>query len=206
MYHIILASESPRRREIMEQMDIPYTTMPANIIESSIESEPSDIVKALARQKAGDVAGRIQSRKENLIIIGADTIVFHRGRVLGKPKDRKDAIQMLSFLSDDIHEVYTGVSIIIRRNNLDQSDIKENEEIVFSVVTQVVVQPLTLEQIEDYVDSKEPFDKAGAYAIQGGFGIYIREIHGDYYNVVGFPIAKIYEKLLAHGINKKKLK
>ncbi|NLK99275.1 MAG: septum formation protein Maf [Clostridiales bacterium] len=206
MYHIVLASESPRRKEILEQMGIPYTSMPANVKENAMDCEPSDMVKALARLKARDVAERIQTCSKDLIIIGADTLVFHNGKALGKPKDRQDAIEMLKSLSDDCHEVYTGVCIIIRRYKQEHIDIITDEEIAFSVSTQVQVQPLTMEQIEDYVDSGEPLDKAGAYAIQGEFGIYIKEIHGDYYNVVGFPIAQIHQKLLAKGINIKKLK
>ena len=121
---------------------------------------------------------------------------------MGKPKDRENAIRMLQSLSNDSHEVITGVCIIIRKNKNYEPD----EIISFSVKTEVVVQPLTLDEIHTYVDSGESMDKAGAYGIQGGFGIYIKEIHGDYYNVVGFPISKIHEKLLAHGINIKKLK
>ena len=205
MYRIILASESPRRKEIMEQMGIYYESMPANVTEETVESDPYDMVKALACLKARSVAVEVQSRQEDLIIIGADTLVFHKGKALGKPKDREDAIEMLEAISDDHHEVCTGVCIIIRRNS-HESDNRTEKEITFSVSTEVVVNPLTREQIEDYVDTKEPLDKAGAYAIQGGFGIYIKEIHGDYYNIVGFPIAKIYEELITCGINIKKLK
>lgn len=203
MYRIILASESPRRKEIMNQMGIEYEAMPANITEKIAGNEPSDMVISLACQKARNVAERIEDGQEDLIIIGADTLVFHKKKALGKPKNRDHAIEMIEDLSDDEHEVYTGVCIIIRRNSLHRS---EDEEISFSVSTRVIVYPLTREEIEDYVDTKEPMDKAGAYAIQGGFGIYIKEIHGDYYNVVGFPIGKIYEKLLEKGINIKKLK
>lgn len=205
MYRIILASESPRRKEIMEQMDITYETMPSNVKEEAEENSPEKLVEALAIVKARDVANRLRSVKEDLIIIGADTMVFHQGNALGKPKDREDAIKMLNALSNDTHEVYTGVCIIIRRHSQDNDNVLD-DQIAFSVCTQVVVQPLTSEQVEDYVDSGEPLDKAGAYAIQGKFGIYIKEIHGDYYNVVGFPIAKIYEKLLTYGINIKKQK
>ncbi|HHT87488.1 MAG TPA: septum formation protein Maf [Clostridiales bacterium] len=207
MYRIILASESPRRKEIMDQMGIAYETMPANVAEEASGDGPSDMVKALAKLKARNVniqTKKLQSGEEGLIVIGADTVVYHNGKILGKPKDREDAVKMLEALSGDIHEVYTGVCIIISRNKQEHGDNVKDEEIVFSVSTKVAVNPLTREQIEDYVDTKEPFDKAGAYAIQGGFGIYIKEIHGDYYNVVGFPIARIYEELLAHGINIKK--
>lgn len=206
MYRIILASESPRRKEIMEQMGIAYETMSAHVKEEAKENSPAGLVEALAAIKARDVAGRLRSEEEDQIIIGADTMVFHDGKALGKPRDREDAIIMLKSLSDDTHEVYTGVCIIIRRNSKEHNNNKVNDELAFSVCTQVVVQPLTSEQIEDYVSTGEPLDKAGAYAIQGEFGIYIEEIHGDYYNVVGFPIAKIYEKLLTKGINIKKQK
>ncbi|MDD4113116.1 MAG: Maf family protein [Herbinix sp.] len=203
MNRIILASESPRRKEIMNQMGIQYETMPANITEEVVGDTPSDMVKSLACQKARAVAERTQSNHENQIIIGADTLVFHKGKALGKPRDREHAIEMLEAISDDTHEVYTGVCIIIRKNSPDHSNT-DAREITFSVSTEVVVYPLTKEQIVDYVDTKEPLDKAGAYAIQGGFGIYIKEIHGDYYNVVGFPIARIFKKLLEIGIDIKK--
>lgn len=196
MYRIVLASESPRRKEIMDQMGISYVTIPSHAKEVVSETSPSDMVKALASLKARDVASRLNV-KEKFIIIGADTMVFHRGQALGKPKDRSDAIRMLKSLSDDSHEVKTGVCIIIRNN----TDNIEDKTLTFDVNTEVIVQPLTTKQIEDYVDTGEPMDKAGAYAIQGGFGIYIKEIHGDYYNIVGFPIAKIYEQLLSYGIN-----
>lgn len=197
MYRIILASESPRRKEIMDQMGIDYETIPSQVEEVVEDTRPSDMVEALATIKAKDVANRL--KEENCIIIGADTMVFHRGQALGKPKDREEAVLMLKSLSDDVHEVYTGICIIIRSNDKEES-------IIFSESTKVIVQPLSPEEIEDYVDTKEPLDKAGAYAIQGKFGIYIKEIRGDYYNVVGFPIAKIYEKLKEYGINIKKLK
>ncbi len=204
MYRIILASESPRRKEIMNQMGISFESVPSHVNEDIKESDPTKMVEALASLKAGEVAGRFGDEQENLIIIGADTIVYHNGQVLGKPKDRDDAIRMLKGLSGDIHDVYTGVSIIIRRNKFDKANTNEDEKIVFNVRTRISVKPLSEEEIEDYVNSGEPFDKAGAYAIQSAFGIYIKEIHGDYYNVVGFPIAKIYEELLKKGINIKK--
>jgi septum formation protein len=127
-------------------------------------------------------------------------MVFYKNQALGKPKDEKDAKSMLQMLSDDVHEVYTGVSIVI----FDKKGKRKN--ITFAVCTKVYVQPLTEEQIKDYIATGEPMDKAGAYAIQGKFGIYIRKIVGDYYNVVGFPIAKIYSTLLKNGIDLKNLK
>lgn len=198
MYKIILASESPRRKEIMRMMDIPFETLPANVEEIVEETEPAEMVKALARKKVQAVAKTLDRDMGDLILIGADTMVFYDGHALGKPVDKEDAFRMLTMLSDSVHEVFTGVHIIIRKGSTDRS-------IGFAVGTKVAVQALTPQQIEDYIATGEPMDKAGAYAIQGKFGIHIREIAGDYYNVVGFPIASIYEKLMEEGINIKKL-
>jgi septum formation protein len=195
MYRIILASESPRRKEIMDKMGISYMALASSIEERVSEKEPGAMVQALAALKAEDIAFRMKDKYENRIIIGADTMVFFQKNALGKPKDEADAVRMLQMLSGNEHEVYTGVSIII------SNEKKESENIKFSVCTKVAVQPMTKVQIADYAAGGEPMDKAGAYAIQGQFGIYIKEIAGDYYNVVGFPIAKIYEVLLSHGID-----
>ncbi len=202
MYRIILASESPRRKEIMATMGIPFECVPANVREHEVALEdlkPSEMVKKLSGLKARSVAGELAGRDEDLIIIGADTMVFFKEEALGKPKDKKDAERMLLMLSGNVHEVYTGVCIIIRKK------VGTNKILSFAVHTRVTVAPLTIEQIRDYISTGEPMDKAGAYAIQGGFGIFIREIKGDYYNIVGFPISKIYEKLLVQGIDLKKL-
>lgn len=202
MYRIILASESPRRREIMETMGIPFEAMASNVPEIVTETEPAEMVQALGAIKTKSIVSILNKQeKENgeFIVIGADTMVFYQGHALGKPKDEADAIRILQMLSDDTHEVYTGVSIVIKSCN------KEAEKLSFAVCTKVTVQPLSKEQIEDYVATGEPMDKAGAYAIQGKFGIFIKEISGDYYNVMGYPIAKIHETLLNHGIDIKKL-
>jgi len=219
MYRIILASESPRRREIMETMGIEYEVMASNVIEVVTETEPAEMVQALAALKTRNIAEKLEQNIEtdrettkkidkksdnksdkDIIIIGADTMVFYLEHALGKPKDEADAIRILQLLSGHTHEVYTGVSIIINNRNGDVKNLS------FAVCTKVVVHPLSIEQIEDYIATGEPMDKAGAYAIQGKFGIYIKEISGDYYNIVGFPIAKIYETLLNIGIDIKKLK
>lgn len=201
MYQVILASESPRRKEIMETMGIKYKVMAANVIEAVEETKPDKKVQALAKLKTDAVFQRPEleeAENQEVIIIGADTMVFFGEEALGKPKNEEDAIRMLQMLENNTHEVYTGVSIIIRcKEKVDQ--------LSFAVCTKVVVQPMTLEQIKDYIATGEPMDKAGAYAIQGHFGIYIKEIQGDYYNVVGFPISRIYEALLQKGIDLKKL-
>ncbi len=198
MYQIILASESPRRKEILETMGIRYQVMAANVEEVVEETIPDEMVQALASLKTEAVLQKLLQQGEDhkdQIIIGADTMVFYMEHALGKPKDEADALRMLSMLSDDIHEVITGVSIIIR----NRYGLEEN--VSFAVRTKVIVQPLTRSQIMDYIATGEPMDKAGAYAIQGKFGIFIKEIIGDYYNIVGFPIAKIYETLLRKGID-----
>lgn len=203
MYQIILASGSPRRKEIMEIMGIPYKVVTKDVDEVAKETEPAEMVKALAALKTNEVAALTATTTgelKNLIIIGADTMVFYMEHALGKPKNEADAARMLAMLSDDVHEVYTGVSILI------YNDEGKKNVISFAVGTKVTVQPLTREQIMDYIATGEPMDKAGAYAIQGQFGIYIKEIAGDYYNVVGFPIAQIYQALLDQGIDIKKLK
>jgi septum formation protein len=200
MYQIILASESPRRKEIMETMGIPYLAIPAEVKEETGETAPEKIVQALARLKAQATAKKAEEqlgKGENRIVIGADTMVFYQEHVLGKPKDTADAERMLQLLSDDEHEVLTGVHIILTKDGI-------TTEHSFAVSTRVFVLPLSKEQILDYIATGEPMDKAGAYAIQGKFGIYIKEIRGDYYNIVGFPISKIYSTLLELGIDIKK--
>ncbi|MDF2842206.1 MAG: hypothetical protein K0R00_632 [Herbinix sp.] len=202
MYQIILASNSPRRREIMELMGIKFITLAAEVEEKVEETIPSEMVQALAKLKADASLQCFEdklSKYEETIIIAADTLVFYKNQALGKPKDENDAQQMLEMLSDEEHEVYTGVHLILRKQQ------KIEEEISFAVGTKVRVNPLSLEQIRDYIATGEPKDKAGAYAIQGKFGIHIKEIEGDYYNIVGFPIARIYEELLKKGINMKSL-
>ncbi len=203
MYDIILASGSPRRKEIMDTMEIRYRVVTADVEEVAEEKEPAAMVQALAALKADAVLQRLKQRAENcngIIIIGADTMVFYRDNALGKPKDEEDAFRMLSMLSGDVHEVITGVNIIIRNRE------GKAESVSFAVRTKVAVQPLTSHQIKEYIATGEPMDKAGAYAIQGKFGIFIKEIEGDYYNIVGFPIAEIYASLLRKGIDLKKLK
>lgn len=241
-YKIILASASPRRKQIMERMGIPFQVMAADVEEKVSETDPSRMVQALATLKTEAVlskllSGYVQSGdankvngdskgnkcseeadknkdsednryykynkdnkdykgRHNFIIIGADTMVFYNGQAFGKPKDEADAFRTLRILSGNSHEVISGVSIIINDSR--------QKRLSFTVTTKVMMQNLTDEQIRAYIAAGEPMDKAGAYAIQGQFGIYIREIIGDYYNVVGFPIAKIYEVLLNLGIDLKK--
>ncbi len=202
MYQIILASESPRRKEIMEMMGIPFRAIASNVEETVQESEPDRLVEALAALKAEHIFSNVEYEEredQDSIIIGADTMVFYDGQALGKPQNEAEACKMLQMLSGSTHEVYTGVHIILWSAG-------KKQVITFAECTRVFVQPMSMKQIEDYVATGEPMDKAGAYGIQGRFGIHIRGIEGDYYNVVGFPIAKIYEILFTKGIDIKKLK
>ncbi|ROR30560.1 septum formation protein [Mobilisporobacter senegalensis] len=170
----------------MELVGFECMIVPSNKEEIITKEAPEEVVTELALMKARDVADKV---KEPGIIIGADTIVAHKNKILGKPKDGEDAKWMIKELQDDIHQVFTGVAII--------TPLKE---IHFVVETKVAVNPMSDKEISDYVASGEPLDKAGAYGIQGRFALFIKEIIGDYYNVMGLPISKIYEMLLKEGL------
>ena len=190
-YQVILASGSPRRKELLELIGVDFKIITSNKEEVITSTNPEQVVKELSLMKAEDVAESITGPA---IILGADTVVAHGGRILGKPKDAEDAVTMIRSFAGDDHFVYTGVCII--RKEADGSVKK----ISFAEGTRVTVYPMTEEEIKRYVASGEPMDKAGAYAIQGLFAPYIKGIEGDYYNIVGFPIAGIYQKLKEEGI------
>ena len=190
-YQIILASGSPRRKELLELIGVEFKIITSNKEEVITSSNPEEVVKELSQMKAEDVAKNVEGPA---LILGADTVVAYKGNILGKPKDKEDAIRMISSFAGDDHYVYTGVCII--RKEADGLV----KTISFAEGTRVTVYPMTAEEIERYADSKEPMDKAGAYAIQGLFAPYIKGIEGDYYNIVGFPIAGIYQRLKEEGI------
>lgn len=190
-YQIILASGSPRRKELLELIGVEFKIITSNKEEVITSSNPEEVVKELSLMKAQDVAKNVEGPA---LILGADTVVAYKENILGKPKDKEDAIRMISSFAGDDHYVYTGVCII--RKEADGSV----KTISFAEGTRVTVYPMTAEEIERYADSKEPMDKAGAYAIQGLFAPYIKGIEGDYYNIVGFPIAGIYQRLKEEGI------
>jgi len=191
-YQVILASGSPRRKELLELIGVEFKIITSNKEEVITSTNPEEVVKELSVMKAEDVAAGVAGPA---IILGADTVVAHGGRILGKPKDKADAINMIRSFAGDDHFVYTGVCMI--RKEADGSVKK----ISFAEGTKVTVYPMTEEEIEQYVATNEPMDKAGAYAIQGLFAPYIKGIEGDYYNIVGFPIAGIYQRLREEGIN-----
>lgn len=190
MKRIVLASASPRRKEILEQIGLEFDIIPSTCSEVITKEIPKEIVEELACQKAQEVFEKIG---ESSIVIGADTIVVFNNKIMGKPKDEDDAYIMINELQSNTHIVYTGVCVFVKEND-------EVKKIVFSEATQVSVYPMNKEQILEYIATKEPMDKAGAYAVQGKFAIYIKKIDGDYNNVVGLPIAKLYNELLKHGI------
>lgn len=191
-YKIILASGSPRRKELLTQIGVTFEIKTSDKEEVITSSNPKDVVKELSAMKAKDVAEGIEGPA---VILGADTVVAYDGQILGKPKDKEDAVRMISNFAGDEHYVYTGVCILIKEAD------GSVREISFAEGTKVFVYGMTEQEISDYVDSGEPMDKAGAYAIQGKFAPYIKEIEGDYYNIVGFPVAGIYQRLKEAGIN-----
>lgn len=188
MKNIILASASPRRKELLEQIGVKFTIIKAEGEEVLTNDNPTEAVKELSGQKAREVA----ARSGGTIVIGADTVVAVQGEILGKPKDEQDAVRMLKLLQGSSHEVITGVTVILK---------ERQQTICFAEVTKVSVFPMTEEQILAYVESKEPMDKAGAYGIQGKFAAYVSGIEGDYNNVVGLPVGRLYQELLSAGID-----
>lgn len=192
MYSIILASGSPRRKEILEQIGVAFTIVTSEKEEKMTQKAPQELVKELSKMKAEDVAERV---KGPAVILGADTVVAQDDMILGKPKSEEDAIRMIQLLQGKSHEVYTGVCILVKEAD---GTIRENN---FAVATKVMVASMTEQEIEAYVATGETKDKAGAYAIQGKFAPYIKGIEGDYYNIVGFPIASVYQKLKELGIS-----
>ena len=184
---IILASASPRRRELLAQAGYEFEIQVSHKEEIYVSETPDEIVKELALLKAKDIAE--QNDVENMIVIGADTVVAHKGAILGKPKSKEDAFEMIKGFQGDKHQVYTGVAIL-------DYDADGNETIVnHAVKTDVYVNPMTDEEIWYYIESDNVMDKAGSYGIQSGFAVYIEKIEGDYFNVVGLPISYIYEQL-----------
>jgi len=182
---IILASGSPRRREILDQVGIKYEAKPSDKEEIITSTNPAQVVKELSLMKANDI---LEGEEGDCVVIGADTVVSSDNKILGKPKNEEDAIQMIQNLCGRAHSVFTGVAIIKKENG--------NQEVQnFYVETKVNVVKMTEEEIKAYVETKEPMDKAGAYAVQGKFAPYIEGLEGDYYNVVGFPISAICKEL-----------
>lgn len=188
MDKIILASQSPRRRELLTQIGLDYQVIPSTVEEVITETDPKLVVQELSRQKAEDVAGSVLRDREGILVIGADTVVSYQGQILGKPVDTDDAVRMLSMLQGNAHSVFTGVTLIRR-------GLKETWQVTFAEETRVHMYPMTEAEIRWYVGTGEPMDKAGAYGIQGLCARFVEKIEGDYNNVVGLPVGKIWQEL-----------
>lgn len=184
---IILASASPRRREIMTQAGYEFEVMVSHKEEFYTSIKPDEIVKELALLKADDIANQINQK--NVVIIGADTVVAYAGKILGKPKTKEEAFEMIHDFQGDKHQVYTGIAIIEFDENGNKKVTNE------AVKTDVYVNTMAEEEIWAYIERDNVLDKAGSYGIQSGFACHIEKIEGDYFNVVGLPISRIYEVL-----------
>lgn len=195
MIRYVLASASPRRRELLGQMGIYFEISPAQGEEIITKEFPADIVEELSYEKACEIADKYLDKYKNdtTVIIGADTIVAYNNEIMGKPKNKDDAVNMLTKLQNDSHQVYTGVTLVIIEN-------RKKRSVTFHEKTDVTMYPMTQAQIEAYVATGEPMDKAGAYAIQGKCAVYIKGINGEYNNVVGLPIARLMQELLTQGL------
>lgn len=184
---IILASASPRRQELLTQIGLPFEVCPSEWEEVTDKELPAEVVQELSYHKAMEVYER-NVTEEGTVVIGADTIVACGGQILGKPGTRERAEEMLGKLQGGTHQVYTGVAFVWKEKG-------RTETAGFYECTDVRVYPMTEEEIRCYVETGEPMDKAGAYGIQGGFAAFIQGICGDYNNVVGLPVGRVYQEL-----------
>jgi len=186
---IILASASPRRKELLELLKIPFQIHPSDV-EEKVEEDilPYELAEQLSLIKAKDVAAQYQEG----IVIGADTIVVLDDQILGKPSGEKEAFEMLSKLQGRQHEVFSGVTLI---------DAKTGKTLTSHQKTTVFMQPLSKAEIESYIRTKEPLDKAGSYGIQGIGSLFIERIEGDYFNVVGLPLSLLHSLLKELGVH-----
>ena len=188
---IILASASQRRAELLKKITSNFEIMISDFEESNIlfSGNCGDYVMTLAREKAMAICSSV---KKPAAIIGCDTVVYFKGKVLGKPKDDLEAFQMLSDLSGNTHEVYTGIAVM----NTQTLDINTDY-----VCTEVKFSKLSTSEINNYIETGEPLDMAGAYGIQGGASLFVKELKGCYYSVVGLPVNKLYFMLREMGVN-----
>ncbi len=189
MKKIVLASKSPRRKELLELLGISFFVHPSNAEEKYNKGAlPYEIVEQLALAKAKDVS----SNYDDAIIIGTDTIVVYEGSILGKPKNKIEAFDMLKQLQGHTHQVFSGLALI---------DSATGKSIVSHRVTKVHMYPLTDSQINFYINTEEPLDKAGSYGIQGIGSLFIEKIEGDYFNVVGLPLSLLRELLMSIDVD-----
>ena len=220
---LVLASGSQRRRELLTMCGYDYEIIVSNADETIDENDPESFVRALSFRKAKDVFDRLfAAGRRDFAVIGSDTVVaFQKDGetkpvIIGKPKDAEDAVRILSMLSGKTHRVFTGVSVIADisdENAAAQCSIREKAEIQTECsiqekaeiqtecsITEVTFETLSPDEIADYVNSGDPLDKAGSYGIQGPFGMFVREIRGNYFTVIGMPIPVLYKMLKKIGI------
>lgn len=208
---LVLASGSQRRRELLTMCGYDYEIIVSNADETIDENDPESFVRALSFRKAKDVFDRLfAAGRRDFAVIGSDTVVAFQKEggtkpvIIGKPKDAKDAVRILSMLSGKTHRVFTGVSVIADipdENATAQCSIRKKEEIQTECsITEVTFETLSPDEIADYVNSGDPLDKAGSYGIQGPFGMFVREIRGNYFTVIGMPIPVLYKMLKKIGI------
>lgn len=194
---VILASASPRRRELLQMMGIDFIVMPATWEERITDTDPAKVVVSLSRQKALEVA---MAQTSECLVIGADTVVACDGQILGKPRDEEDAVRMLMKLQGRAHSVFTGVTVfhVQRAEDMQERNGQRKEwQPVMSFAEETIVHmyPSSEEELRAYAETGDPLDKAGSYAIQGPSAVFIRAIEGDYQNVVGLPLARLYQQL-----------
>lgn len=186
MPNLILASQSPRRKQLLEWAGVEFETIVSNIEESYPDHlSPEEVAMHIAQNKAEDIRSKMILQSDDRDVLAADSIVVLGSTIYGKPADREDAIKILSALSGKIHQVITGVCII-----------KKDQRIIFADITEVEFYDLSIEQLAYYVDKYRPYDKAGAYAIQEWIGVIgIKRINGDFYNVMGLPVSRVVKAL-----------
>jgi septum formation protein len=186
MKKIILASKSPRRKQILQQVGLEFTVEVSDFDEAQVKFKtPEDLVEKLSLEKAKVIAGK----NPDAIIIGADTTVIYKNEIIGKPTSKQDAVRILKLLSGNIHEVVTGFTVI-----------SDKKSITKHVTSKVKFKKLSEVEIKAYVATGEPMDKAGGYGIQDKGGLFIENIQGDYFNVVGLPIFAVSEALKQFGV------
>ena len=191
MNKIILASASPRRRELLAQIGLEFEVIPSRAEENTHSRIPWEMVLELSGMKAMDIYNSLREEKrKQALVVGADTVVSLEGEILGKPDSFQRAVDMLALLQGKTHQVYTGVTLLIA----DGGESKPRR-LSFHEKTEVTMYPMSREEICAYVESGEPMDKAGAYGIQGRCAAFIRGICGDYNNVVGLPVGRLYQEL-----------
>ena len=208
---LVLASGSQRRRELLTMCGYDYEIIVSNADETIDENDPESFVRALSFRKAKEVFDRLfAAGRRDFAVIGSDTVVAFQKEgetkpvIIGKPKDAEDAVRILSMLSGKTHRVFTGVSVIADipdENAAAQCSIRKKAEIQTECsITEVTFETLSPDEIADYVNSGDPLDKAGSYGIQGPFGMFVREIRGNYFTVIGMPIPVLYKMLKKIGI------